>query len=165
MNIVKKIGVLCLSWFAVACSTIPVYEPVRRTPPVREPAPVYETAPVYESDLPSYTPEPIIKPEVKPESAPVDDAAKAPAAVLSLLNRAQQQEQNGDQQAAVASLERAIRIAPRYPESYFRLGELRYKQGYYEQARSLGQKALSLGAGWWLRRQAESLVERASAAQ
>ena len=153
MNRVKKIGVLCLSWFIVACSTIPVYEPER------------ETVPVDKTDQPSPTPQSVIKPQLKPESAPVDNAAKAPAAVLSLLERAQQQEHKGDEQAAVASLERAIRIAPRYPESYFRLGELRYKQGYYKQARSLGQKALSLGAGWWLRKQAQSLVERASSAQ
>ncbi len=159
MNMIKKLIVLCLSWFIVACSTLPVYEPQPKVDPVREAAPVYEI-----EQRPS-APKVIIEPEVKPEPAPVDNAAKAPAAVISLLKRAQQQENQGDQQAAAASLERAIRIAPRYPESYFRLGELRYKQGLYEQARSLGQKALSLGADWFLRRQAQSLVERASAAQ
>ena len=143
MNVVKRIGVLCLPWFLVACGTIPV------------PAPVNETV------QPSTQSRSI----VKPKSAPVDETAEAPAAVIALLERAQQQERNGDEQAAVASLERAIRIAPRYPESYFRLGELRYKQGSYDQARSLAQKTLSLGADWWLRSQAQSLVERASAAQ
>ena len=147
MNVIKKIGVLCLPWFLVACGTIPV------------------SAPVNETVQPSSMPQSVVKPKVKPESAPVDDAAKAPSAVITLLDRAQQQERNGDEQAAAASLERAIRIAPRYPESYFRLGELRYKQGRYNQARSLGQKALSLGANWWLRKQALSLVERASSAQ
>lgn len=149
MNIVKKIGVLCLPWFIVACSTIPAYEPES------------ETAPVYKTEQPATESQAI----VKPESAPVDNAAKAPAAVLSLLERAQQQENKGDEQAAVATLERAIRIAPRYPESYFRLGELRYKQGDYAQARSLGQKVLSLGADWRLRKQVQSLLERVSSAQ
>ena len=147
MNVVKRIGVLCLPWFLVACGTIPV------------PAPVNETV------QPPTSPQSVVKPKVKPKSAPVDDAAEAPAAVIALLDRTQKQVRNGDEQAAVASLERAIRIAPRYPESYFRLGELRYKQGSYDQARSLAQKTLSLGADWWLRRQAQSLVERASAAQ
>ena len=158
MNMIKKLVVLCLSGFIAACSTLPVYQPQPEVEPVRKAAPVYEIEP-------PAAPKVIIEPQVQPEPAPVDNTAKAPAAVISLLNRAQQQESRGDQQAAVASLERAIRIAPRYPESYFRLGELRYKQGHYEQARSLGQKTLSLGADWFLRRQAQSLVERAAAAQ
>lgn len=142
MNLFKKIGMLCLPWFLVACGTIPVAAPVNET-----------------------VQPPIVKPKVKSESAPVDDAATAPAAVITLLDRAQQQARNGDELAAVGSLERAIRIAPRYPESYFLLGELRYKQGNYDQARSLAQKVLSLGADWWLRRKAQSLVERASSVQ
>ena len=139
MNIFKKIGVLCLPCFLLACQITPA--------PVSEP--------------------PLIVGETKNETgknqvkeSPVDNAVKAPAAVLSLLARAQQQEDK----AAIVSLERAIRIAPRYPESYFRLGELRYAQGEYAQARSLAQKALSLGATGKLLTQAQSLVQRSSAA-
>lgn len=154
MNIVKRIGMLCLPCFLVACTTIPA-----PSAPSSAPAPVNESAEPYPDEA-----QPVVKPKVKPEPAPVDGSASAPAAVVALLERAQQQELQGDEQAAAASLERAIRIAPRYPESYLRLGELRYKQGSYNQARSLGQKALSLGAEWWLRRQAQSLVDRASKA-
>jgi tetratricopeptide (TPR) repeat protein len=158
MNYVKKLCMLCLPWFLVACGTIPTITPVPDTnqPPVSSMPSEVKAEPKAES--PSGSNE---VPKVEPK--PVDGTAKAPAAVASLLERAKQQELKGDYQAAVASLERAIRIAPRYPESYYRLGELRLKQGLYRQARSLGHKTLSLGADWWLRRQAQSLVDRASA--
>ncbi|MFT4837356.1 MAG: tetratricopeptide (TPR) repeat protein [Psychromonas sp.] len=66
-------------------------------------------------------------------------------------------------QAAASSLERAIRIAPRFPESYYRLGELRYQEGVYNQAVLLAQKALRLGAAGMLRRQAQDLVSKSGA--
>lgn len=155
MNIVKTIAVLCLPWFLVACGTIPASETAR--PQAVDKAKAKDVDNGVEVVAPS-------QPVVKPEPTVVDDAAEAPAAVTALLERAKQQQRSGNEQAAAASLERAIRIAPRYPESYFRLGELRYQQGIYDQARSLAEKALSLGADWWLRREAQSLVERASAA-
>jgi tetratricopeptide (TPR) repeat protein len=154
MNYVKKLSMLCLPWFLVACGTIPTITPGPET----NQSPVTSTPPEVKAE-----PKAESKAEPKVQPKPVDDTAKAPAAVASLLDRAKQQESNGDYQAAVASLERAIRIAPRYPETYYRLGELRLKQGLYSQARSLGHKTLSLGADWWLRRQAQSLVDRASA--
>ena len=158
MNYVKKLSMLCLPWFLVACGTIPIITPVPDTnqSPVTSTPSEVKAEPKAEAPAGSK-----VVPKVKPK--PVDDTAKAPAAVASLLDRAKQQESSGDYQAAVASLERAIRIAPRYPESYYRLGELRLRQGFYSQARSLGHKTLSLGADWLLRRQAQSLVDRASA--
>jgi len=155
MNIVKRIAVLCLPWFLAACGTIPVLAPVQEATKPTVVSPSVEETVVKSKEKP--------KEQAKP--APVDDVAQAPAAVTALLERAQQQQRDGNEQAAAASLERAIRIAPRYPESYFRLGELRYQQGIYDQARSLAEKALSLGADWWLRREAEALVDRASSAQ
>ncbi len=155
MKLVKRICVLCMPFVLAACGTIPAYDPVYPM--------VEETG--QPASQPAETAKPQVKPQIKPKAKPadVDSAAKAPAAVVALLERAEQQEHLGNELAAVASLERAIRIAPRYPESYYRLGELRYKQGRYAQAGSLGQKALSLGADWWLSRQAQSLVDRAAA--
>jgi Tfp pilus assembly protein PilF len=138
MNLLKKVVVLCLPWFLLACSTIPA--------PVTEVETVQPVSRVQE-------------PKVQTKVAPVDQAAKASAAVLSLLKRAEQQLSGDNEQGAVASLERAIRIAPRYPESYLRLGELRYQQGQHTQARSLAEKALSLGAEGRLRKQALSLLD------
>ena len=155
MNRVKRIAILCLPWFLAACSTMQFPAPVQEATEPSLVSPSVEESVVKSNEKP--------KEQAKP--APVDNVAQAPAAVTALLKRAQQQRRDGNQQAAAASLERAIRIAPRYPESYFRLGELRYQQEIYDQARSLAEKALSLGADLWLRRQAQSLAERASAAQ
>ena len=127
----KKITLLCLPWFLAACSTTPEIEG--------------EVQPI---------------PNVKAKPAPVDHVAQAPAAVVTLIDKAEQQLNKGDENAAVLSLERAIRIAPRYPESYYRLGKLRFDQSHYDQARALAQKAISLGASGWLRWQAERLVEQ-----
>ncbi|WNC73405.1 hypothetical protein RGQ13_05270 [Thalassotalea psychrophila] len=133
LKLYRKIALLCLTLALAACSTTPVTE--EKTQPI---------------------------PTVKAKPAPVDDAAQAPAAVITLLDKAEQQQNNGDDLAAIVSLERAIRIAPRYPESYYRLGKLRFSQSRYEQARALAQKAISLGASGWLRWQAEKLVESSS---
>ncbi|PKH04377.1 hypothetical protein CXF72_01130 [Psychromonas sp. MB-3u-54] len=147
MNFFNKCAVLCLPWVLVACGTIPT-QPMDET---KRPA-VIETPP-----------EPVQPPVVSPQEAPVDSAARAPSAVVYLIKRAEQQAQNGDPKAAASSLERALRMAPRFPESYYRLGELRYLEGAYNQAISLAQKALRLGAEGMLRRQAQDLVSKASA--
>jgi len=151
MNYFNKFAVLCLPWVLVACGTIPT-QPTDKT---KRPE-VIETRP-----------EPVIiipePPVAAPQEVPVDKAARAPSAVVSLFKRADQQAQNGDSKAAASSLERAIRMAPRFPESYYRLGELRYREGAYNQAASLAHKALRLGAEGLLRRQAQDLVNKAKA--
>lgn len=147
MNLVKRLGICCLLSVLVACTTVPT----STTQPTPELKKEVKIEPQIEKKI---TPQP------KPK--PVDATAKAPAAVVALIKRAAQQELNGDYKAAGASLQRAIRIAPRYPESYYRLGELRFKEGLYSQAYSLAAKTLSLGADWLLRRQALSLLDRAS---
>lgn len=151
MNCIKKITLLCVPWLLVACGTIPTRQPVEevKRPAVTEP----QAKPL---ELPE-------QPPVKSQEAPVASPAQAPSAVISLLRRAEQQERDGNEKAAASSLERAIRIAPRYPESYYRLGELRYKEGSYSQAASLAQKTLSLGAQGTLRRLAEALIAKARA--
>ncbi|MEH6607503.1 MAG: tetratricopeptide repeat protein [Pseudomonadales bacterium] len=156
LNLMRAISLLCLPWILVACGTVPVSAPVEdvNQPPISsQPGEVSTPTPTFEP----------AEPVIQPRPAAVDSVAEAPAAVASLLQRAQQQEQDGDSEAAIASLERAVRIAPRYPESYFRLAELRYQQGSYSQARSLAQKTLSLGAEGWLRGQAQALVDKTSA--
>ena len=144
MKIFKKLTVFCLPCCLLACSTLPT--PVPEKPPR------------------ATTVQPVIKPKTEIKVVPVDQAIKANPVVLSLLDRAQQQIRDGNESAAESTLERAIRIAPRYPESYFRLAQLRYKQGRYEQASALAEKSLSLGADKELRRLAQSLINSASSA-
>ena len=149
MNCIKKMTLLCVPWLLVACGTIPTRQPVKD---VKRPV-------VTEQAKPIEAPEAV----VKPQEAPIASAAQAPAVVISLLRRAEQQSRAGNDTAAGSSLERAIRIAPRYPESYYRLGELRYKEGRYSQAVSLAQKTLSLGAQGSLRNIANALIAKAKA--
>ncbi len=76
----------------------------------------------------------------------VSEAVSAPQAVLSLIERSQVQRNNEDYKGATSSLERAIRIAPRYPNSYYHLAEVRHIEGRNTQSHSLLKKALTLGA-------------------
>lgn len=133
----EKLALLCLPLVLSACSTMPVTS--------EKPQPASKSEPA---------------PKVQPKPAPVDEVAQAPDAVTALLARAEQQQRNGDSSAAAVSLERAIRIAPRYPESYYLLGKLRFTQGSYNKAQALAQKAISLGAKGWLLRQAQKLVKQ-----
>lgn len=145
MKIIKYLCLVSLPWFLTACGSIPT------------PSSGDKAAETSSQSKPVQT--------GQREPAPVDAIAQAPAAVLSLMKRAEQQSNSGDHNAAIASLERAIRIAPRYPETYYRLGEQYFSQGRYNQARSLAEKSIILGADWLLRQQAESLIKRATASQ
>lgn len=148
MKILKRLCLVSLPWLLTACGTIPTYNS--------------NGTEVQGSNTQQVTKD-SSEAKKKAKPAPVDTTAQAPAAVLSLMKRAEQQSSNGDRRSAIASLERAIRIAPRYPETYYRLGEQYFYQGMYNQARSLAEKSITLGADWLLRRQAESLIKRASA--
>lgn len=68
-------------------------------------------------------------------------------AVISLVDRAERQRQAGDNVAAAQTLERAIRIAPRHGELYYRLSEVRFAQQNFTQSEQLCRKAISLSAG------------------
>jgi len=67
--------------------------------------------------------------------------------VLALLTTARQQEGNGDLNGANASLERAMRIAPREPQVLYRLAQVRLGQGDAAQAEQLAQRGLSYASG------------------
>lgn len=67
--------------------------------------------------------------------------------VLALLTSARQQESGGDLGSASASLERALRIAPREPQVLYRLAQVRLDQGDAAQAEQLARRGLSYAAG------------------
>lgn len=85
-----------------------------------------------------------VKPKVKTGS--INTTASAPQAVLSLIERSQQLLGYENLKGAASSLERAIRISPRYPDSYYYLAKVRHLEGLNTQARALAKKSLSLGA-------------------
>ncbi len=98
------------------------------------PAPVVEPggAPVEEASAPSHP---------QPEGG----AAPAPRGpVLALLDEAGAAERAGDLEGAAASVERALRIAPRDAVLWHRLARIRLAQGRWRQAESLARRSLAL---------------------
>lgn len=67
--------------------------------------------------------------------------------VLALLTAARDQEGRGDLGGASSSLERAMRIAPREPQVFYRLAQVRLAQGDAPQAEQMAQRGLSYAAG------------------
>ncbi|PKM04538.1 MAG: hypothetical protein CVV16_04550 [Gammaproteobacteria bacterium HGW-Gammaproteobacteria-6] len=67
--------------------------------------------------------------------------------VLALLTTAREQEGRGDLGGASSSLERAMRIAPREPQVFYRLAQVRLAQGDAAQAEQMAQRGLSFAAG------------------
>ena len=85
-----------------------------------------------------------------PVPAPVPTRATLKAqspAVIALLQTANQQKNQGAVQAAQSSLERAQRIAPRDPEIYYQLADLKRLSGQWLQAEQLALKGTNLAVG------------------
>ena len=74
-----------------------------------------------------------------------DDPSREPnPAVLSLLNRANHDQQNGDFARAAASIERALKIEPDNAWLWHRLALARFEQGQMGQATALAAKSNNL---------------------
>src|SRR5690554_576276 len=80
-------------------------------------------------------------------SGNLQDDEQLDGPVLALLTSARQQESSGDLNSASASLERALRIAPREPQVLYRLAQVRLDQGDAAQAEQLARRGLSYAAG------------------
>jgi tetratricopeptide (TPR) repeat protein len=85
------------------------------------------------------------------EPPPVPRVGRAPVAqppaVVALLDRAEQQANTGDLDAAAVTLERAIRIDPRNPVLWHHLATIRLAEGEPTEAEQLAAKSNSLAAG------------------
>jgi tetratricopeptide (TPR) repeat protein len=81
---------------------------------------------------------PIPLPDTAPRARPTNNA------VVALLDRADDYSRGGDNDAAAASLERALRIEPRNAELWSRLAAIRLEQGQPDQAEQLALKSNSL---------------------
>ncbi len=153
------LGVLLVS---SGCSLGP---PASRAPTEsRQPPPVTESerkAPV-ESRLPAPEMEKLPPPEdtaeredsdKEVEERPVEAPEPAPKraaaspAVVALLETAREQAASGEDEKAAANLERALRIEPKNPWLWHRLGVLRLQQGEYQEAIDLANKSNALAAG------------------
>ncbi len=135
------------------------------TPPRQSPAPVYRSSPpsapasgspapttgsVSPADNGAVHTAPARETEVRVYEYAAPAAAPAMptqgAAVVALLGNADTQAQAGNLGAAVATLERALRIEPRNAYLWNRLAGLRLQQGRYAMAADLAAKSNSLAA-------------------
>lgn len=82
-----------------------------------------------------------------PRSNALQEDEQLSGPVLALLTSARQQEGGGDLNSASASLERALRIAPREPQVLYRLAQVRLDQGDAGQAEQLARRGLSYASG------------------
>ncbi|WP_413468953.1 tetratricopeptide repeat protein [Pseudomonas sp. FME51] len=82
-----------------------------------------------------------------PSSGSLQQDEQLGGPVLALLTSARQHEGSGDLNSASASLERALRIAPREPQVLYRLAQVRLDQGDAAQAEQLARRGLSYAAG------------------
>lgn len=82
--------------------------------------------------------------EQRPPTAAEERKAAMPVAVRDLVSRAEDSSEAGEQDRAVAYLERALRIVPRNPVIWQNLAVVRYRQRQYAQAESLALKSIAL---------------------
>ncbi len=83
-------------------------------------------------------------------------------ALRELVAQAERASARGDRGAARATLERALKITPENAQLWFRLAELNFVDGEYEQAIVMAQRARELARGEReLIYQADQLIERA----
>lgn len=105
-------------------------------PPADQPKPAEIVAPIA-------PPAPIVPKE--PEAlVPLETFAPQSPAVGSLVIAANENSQGGNQDSAVASIERAIRIEPRNATLYYKLAVLRLRQSKPRLAEDLARKAVLL---------------------
>jgi tetratricopeptide (TPR) repeat protein len=107
------------------------------------------------------------QPEVaayRPPVRPTHARPQTARAVRSLLERARQQQAEGQLMAAANTLERALRIEPDNALVWNRLAHVRFQQGQYAQAANLAEKSRILAGGdEALRADNEGLIQRAQA--
>lgn len=111
------------------------------TGPQRGDIPVVQAEQV--SNAEPSAPAPVSAAESVPQTGGQQPYQRNPA-VLALLDSAGQQQRQQQYVAAAASLERAIRIAPRDAELYLELAKVRFQQNNRQQAEQLCRKAMAL---------------------
>ncbi|WP_426415881.1 tetratricopeptide repeat protein [Aestuariirhabdus sp. LZHN29] len=152
----KVLGV-SLGAILVGCASRPEYYYVPEQDPGRELVPQIETDRSATPDAPS--------PEAGDTYSYVDPApgalAQRPAGVIQLVSLSEQQLSAAQFDAAAASLERALRIAPDDADLYYRLGSVRLQQGQFAQAEQLARRGLSIVHDTEQRAQLQRLIEQA----
>lgn len=147
MAALKKIGACLLVTALAACSMQPLIDlglprddatVTRPSPPSAGDAAETDTRATGETEAPR--------------------VAELPRAALALVSKADQQLALGDSPAAIASLERALAMAPRAPQLYFELAKAYAASNDTSNARNFANKALSLSPPIELEREIHLLL-------
>lgn len=144
---IMSLATLTACSFGPSTTRVPVEQRTPESQPQRggerpsEPLPERQTR---IEELPP--PEEQRKQQQEPVQAPPERAEQpqASSAVVALLETASEQAAAGHDEQAAANLERALRIEPKNPWLWHRLGVLRLQQGNYQAAVDLAQKSNSL---------------------
>ncbi|WP_163835788.1 tetratricopeptide repeat protein [Spartinivicinus ruber] len=91
-----------------------------------------------------------------------DSGVSSNPAARRLIDRALEQRATGDLEAAAATLERALRVAPNDPEVYYELASIRLNQQNYAQAEQLARRGLSLTRDPGMRARLQSIIDQSS---
>jgi len=146
-----------------ACSSLPSEHrvPVEDRDQAGEPSAAVPPGSAAKAPVESRLPAPATAIEVLPPPGEADSRAETPIqapatsaeqpqaspAVVALLETARKQAAAGEDEQAAANLERALRIEPKNPWLWHRLGVLRLQQGNYQAAIDLANKSNALAAG------------------
>ena len=151
VNIIKKLFVIVVVMGLTACVSVDPYTQPSGSGS-QSAVPVIDVSGKSDEQEVIPTSEAIAKPRE------ISEVAAAPTVVNNLLAKAKKQQRQGDLSGAMSTVERAIRIAPRYPTSYYQLAVLKFDANEFFNAKSLAQKAISLGANGALKSSAQELV-------
>ncbi|HIP52484.1 MAG TPA: hypothetical protein EYH03_00535 [Chromatiales bacterium] len=168
----QKILTACSLLLLGGCSMISPRAPapvedasIGTPPPAKAPSKEESGVEIYAYGAPPTTAIPE-RPPVEQATAPRNTTTPATSAVRALLEEAEGQRQAADYLAAVATLERALRIEPRNPLLWNRLAWIRLEQGQYPLASSLAAKSSALaGSDARLKRENSEIIARARNAQ
>ncbi len=131
-----------------ACSVVPLIPP-----PAGTPAATPEPAVVAEPETA------LIVPQQPQQSVKVNKAPSSLPAAKRMRQLASAEGEKGDYRRAVTLLERALRISPRDPETYYELARMHLLLENTEQALQLAERGLSLNPSASQRTRLERLVD------
>ncbi len=157
MRIFAKLGLIIVSLYLVACASTP---PAPHRPPPPPALPQLPQLPDIAVPAPPPLPPPVEPPPPPPPPKPPRKRPDAPPAVVALVQRADAQISAGNLDGAVATLEQAIRISPKQALPWYRLVQIKVKQGDCGQAAQFALKADTLSDDPVLREKTEQLVAK-----
>lgn len=141
----KKNFLLTLSSLLVVlggCSNNPV--PLRPAVPVEDRSVSTDSSSVGSKPVPSERDEPGKEPKFNSPETADKPLSKT---VVALVENVDKEQQAGDLAAAVAHLERAIRLEPKNARLWHRLAQLKFQQKNWQQAISMAKKSNFLAPG------------------